>query len=286
MPPQAAFGFGKKRPPMLDRPDYGAFRLASTRDGLMLYNPRDRYVGASIERYGEFSFFESELFAQLCGPGDTVFDVGANIGAHTLGLARRVGPAGFVYAFEPLRVVFNVLCANVALNGLENVQGVHAVVGRTPGTERIPDIRHDEPGNFGSFDASYFGAGRPVPRVTLDAYAEAERVTFVKIDIEGMEAEAIAGAHALIARHRPVLFVENDRRDRSPQLIADLFALGYRLFWHLAPLFNPANVRGETENIFPDVVSVNMLCVPRERAESITGFREVRSPDDESGVRP
>ncbi|MGB8265599.1 MAG: FkbM family methyltransferase [Candidatus Velthaea sp.] len=269
---------------MLDGKAFGAFRLTTTRDGVMLYNPLDRYIGTSVERYGEFSYFEAELFAALCAPGDTVFDVGANIGAHTVALARLVGPGGFVYAFEPLRVIFNVLCANVALNGLENVEGVHAVVGRTPGEEFIPEIRHDESGNFGSFDASYFGAGRPVRRVTLDAFANVERLTLVKIDIEGMEGEAIAGAHDLIARHRPVLYVENDRRDRSPALIAQLFALGYRLFWHLAPLFNPDNYRAEAENVFPGIVSVNMLCVPRERADAITGFREIRSPEDQSGV--
>jgi len=269
---------------VLEGAAFGAFRVAATREGLMLYNPVDRYVGASIERYGEFSFFESDLFGKLCRPGDTVFDVGANIGAHTLALARIVGPHGYVYAFEPVRVIFNVLCANVALNGLENVQGVHAVAGRTPGSELIPDLRHDEPGNFGSFDASYFGEGRPVPRIPLDAFADAENVTFVKIDVEGMEAEVIAGATDLIARHRPVLFVENDRRDRSAALIAQLFALEYRLFWHLAPLYNPENFNANPDDIFPGIVSVNMLCIPREKAVDITGFREITSPDDESGV--
>jgi FkbM family methyltransferase len=269
---------------VLEGAAFGAFRMAATREGVMLYNPVDTYIGVSIERYGEFSFFESQLFSQLCGPGDTVFDVGANIGAHTLAFARLVGPQGFVYAFEPVRVIFNVLCANVALNGYENVQGIHAIAGRTPGEERVPDLRHDEPGNFGAFSASYFGDGRPVPRIPLDAFAATEKITLVKIDVEGMEGDVIAGASDLIARHRPVLFVENDRRERSAALIAQLFALDYRLFWHLAPLFNPDNYNANPEDVFPGIVSVNMLCVPRERAANITGFREITSPGDESGV--
>jgi FkbM family methyltransferase len=269
---------------VLDGAAFGAFRMAATREGLMLYNPVDQYIGASIERYGEFSYFESQLFAQLCGPGDTVFDVGANIGAHTLAFARMVGPQGFVYAFEPVRVIFNVLCANVALNGYENVQGVHAVAGRAPGVERIPDLLHDEPGNFGSFSENYFGDGRPVPRIPLDAFSDAGKVALVKIDVEGMEGEVIAGATDLIARHRPVLFVENDRREKSAGLIAQLFALEYRLYWHLAPLFNPENFNANAEDVFPGIVSVNMLCLPREREIDLTGFREITSPDDESGV--
>jgi len=271
---------------VLDGAAFGAFRLAATREGLMLYNPVDHYIGASIERYGEFSFFESQLFAQLCGPGDTVFDVGANIGAHTLALARMVGPRGFVYAFEPIRVIFNVLCANIALNGHEHVQCLHAVAGRAPGMEYLPDLRHDEPGNFGSFGSTYFGEGRPVPRMPLDTFAGAEKITFVKIDVEGMEGEVIAGATDLIARHRPVLFVENDRRDRSAALIAQLLALDYRLYWHLAPLFHPENFNANADDVFPGIVSVNMLCLPRERDVDLTGFREITSPDDESGVGP
>jgi tRNA A58 N-methylase Trm61 len=91
------------------------YRLAQTRDGKMLYNPRDVCIGASIERYGEFSYLEAALLVQLCSPGDTVIDVGANIGTHTVALSKRVGPQGFVYAFEPQQAVFQVLCANMAL---------------------------------------------------------------------------------------------------------------------------------------------------------------------------
>jgi FkbM family methyltransferase len=253
-------------------------QVASTRYGSMLYNPNDIYVGRSIERYGEFSELEADLFRQLCGPGDTVFDVGANIGAHTLMLARHVGPAGFVYAFEAQRIVFQLLCANLALNAIHNVDAVHAVVGTTAGEERLPDPDYTQAGNFGGFGAELFGSGRHVRRVVLDAYADAKQVTFLKIDVEGMEGAVIAGAGTLLARHRPVLYLENDRPDKSPALIAQLLALDYQLFWHTPPLFNPENHRGDAEDIFPRIVSINMLGVPRERNAELTGFREITDP--------
>jgi FkbM family methyltransferase len=255
-------------------------RLAETRHGVLLYNPNDVYVGRSIERYGEFSQLESEFFVQLCKPGDTVFDVGANIGAHTVALAQHVGERGFVYAFEPQRVIFQMLCANVALNGLTNVESVAAVVGRTAGEERLPDVDYAAPANFGGLGSTSFGTGRRVRRVALDDYLDAPSVALIKVDVEGMESEVLAGAAELIARDRPLLYLENDRTERSAALIAQLFGLEYRLFWHLPPLFNPGNYRGDPENVFPGIVSVNMLGVPRERDAELIGFREVLDPND------
>jgi FkbM family methyltransferase len=253
----------------------------------MLYNPLDTYIGASIERYGEFSHLEAMLLVELCEPGDTVIDVGANIGAHTVALAQRVGPEGFVYAFEPQRAVFQLLCANMALNEIFNVECVQAVCGSSPGEEMLPDLRYDLGGNFGGFGQQFFGSGRRVRRVTLDDYADADRVTLLKIDVEGMESEVIGGAETLIARHRPVLYVENDRREKSAALIAQLLNLEYRIYWSLPRLFNPNNWRGEPVDIWGGVVSVNILCLPREcEATFGANVREITSPQDQWDVAP
>src|SRR5439155_11606088 len=56
----------------------GMNKLKQCRHGLMVYQPNDRYIGRSLELYGEFSEAEVDLFAGLVGPGDTAVDVGAN----------------------------------------------------------------------------------------------------------------------------------------------------------------------------------------------------------------
>ena len=102
-------------PPLMQS---GHLRIKRCRYGLMLFSARDTYIGRSFDLYGEFAEDEVAVFRQLVHPGQSVFDIGANIGAHTIALAAIVGPLGHVTAFEPQRVIFQILNANVALNGL------------------------------------------------------------------------------------------------------------------------------------------------------------------------
>ena len=104
---------------MIDPAGFNQLKLCKS--GPMLFNKFDIYVGGSLSKYGEFSVGEQELFQRVVRPGQVVVEVGANIGAHTVELARLVGPEGEVHAFEPQRIVFQTLCANLALNQLTNV---------------------------------------------------------------------------------------------------------------------------------------------------------------------
>lgn len=201
--------------------------------------------------------------------------MGANIGATTVPLASHVGERGFVYAFEPQRVVFQTLCANVALQSFTQVECVHAAVGERAGTILMPDLRYDLEANFGGVELAAFDSGRQVAQVTLDAYADRGPFALIKIDVEGMEATVLRGGRQLIMAQRPLLYVENDRASKSQELIAELRALRYRLFWHRPLLFNPNNMRGNAVNNFADAAFVNMVCVPEERDATIDGLDAV-----------
>src|SRR5262245_3941932 len=93
-------------------------RVKDCRHGRLCYLLTDSYIGRSLDIYGEYSEGEIDLFRQLLRPGDVAVDVGANIGALTIGMARLVGPSGAVLAFEPQRVIFDILAQNIRLNGL------------------------------------------------------------------------------------------------------------------------------------------------------------------------
>jgi FkbM family methyltransferase len=255
-------------------------KLKTCRYGPMVFLRADRYVGASLDLYGEYCLSESQVFEQLLSPGDTVVEVGANIGAHTVHLSQLVGPAGRVLAFEPQHVVFQILCANIVLNEAFNVRSFNAGSGDVVGTVKLPDINYAlAESNFGAVSLIGASQGNDISIIPLDTL-DLPSLRLIKIDVEGMEAQVIKGAASQISRHRPVLYVENDRRDNSAELISLIQSLGYDLWWHFAPLFSHDNYLQVAENIFGGVTSINMLCIHKEEARNITGLREVSSPND------
>ena len=241
----------------------------------MTYPPHDRYVGRSLQVYGEYSELELEFLRLFLRPGDIGLDVGANIGAITVGLAQKVGPAGAIHAFEPQRAIHDVLCANVAQ--LKNVVVHREAAGAEPGVIHVPPRDYDSVGNFGGV-ALGGGVGEEVPVVTIDSL-KLPRLRLMKIDVEGMEMDVLRGANETIMRCEPALYVENDRDERSEQLISHIFGLGYRLWWHLTPLFSPLNFFRNPENVFGNVWSCNMIGLPRSVPIELR-FAEVRSPQD------
>jgi FkbM family methyltransferase len=247
------------------------------RHGQMLYNVHDQFIGRSLDLYGEFCEGEVDLFRQLVKPGDWVLDVGANIGTHTLFFSRHVGPAGRVLAFEPQRVVFQTLCANVALNSVTNAWCYPQAVGAEPGELLVPLLDFHGTNNFGGLGLGGHREGDRVTVVTLDGLA-LPRCDLIKIDVEGMERAVLAGAVNLIARFKPYLYVENDRPEQSADLIRFIDGLGYVMYWHLPPLFNPQNFFGNPFNAFGGIVSLNMLCAHRSLSLNVEGGQPVEVP--------
>ena len=252
-------------------------RLSQCRYGPMFYRVNDAYIGRSYEVYGEMNEFEVQVQRALFAPGDVVLDVGANIGANTVPLARHAGPYGRVVAFEPQRLMHQMLCANLALNALTIVVALWSAVGAEPGQIRVPPINYDAMGNFGG--VSLGGEiGEPVGVTTIDALA-LERCRLIKIDVEGMELDVLHGAAGTLARLKPRLFFENNRQDKSPALLAYLLGLDYRLYWHITPLFNPDNFRGQQHNLWPNIYSIDVLGLPPGDPLTVQA-RAITSPGD------
>lgn len=241
----------------------------------MVFPRGDQYVGRSLEVLGEYSKHEVEFFLAVLSAGDVVVEAGANIGAHTVPIARKVGPQGKVYAFEPQRHLFAVLCTNICLNGLENVVPEWAAVGAEPGQTAIPMPSLASRANFGGIG---LGTGEPVRMVTIDSL-NLTALRLLKADVEGFERHVIEGAAETIRRCKPVLFVENDRRALSPDLIRAIRAHGYRLWWHHTPLYTPDNFRGAANPFDKNYFSINMIGLPEDSRIQLQGMHEVGEPE-------
>lgn len=248
-----------------------------SRYGPMVFPAGDAYVGRSLAEYHEYSEGEVGLFRQLVRPGDTVVEAGANIGALTLPLARLAGPNGRMLAFEPQRAIHAILTTNLTLNGLSQVAAERVALGAAAGEIRVPVVPLSARANFGGISVGG-AAGEPCPVRTLDSYA-LSALRLLKADVEGAECDVIAGAAATIRALRPILYLENDRLEHSAALIQAILDLGYRLWWHVVPLFNPGNFKGNAANVFGPVGSKNMLGLPTEWDITIPGGVEILTPD-------
>jgi FkbM family methyltransferase len=162
----------------------------------------DPYISGALVRTGVFEPFETEWTAHELRPGDTVLDVGANIGYFTLHFARLVGPHGRVFAFEPDPANFALLKRNVAVNGYRNVELVPAAVSDRTGATHL--FRSDSnAGDHRAYDSADGRAAVAVETVALDRYLDRPglRIDFIKMDIQGSEWHALRGMRGLLARH-------------------------------------------------------------------------------------
>ncbi|MEX2298918.1 MAG: FkbM family methyltransferase [Dongiaceae bacterium] len=259
-------------------PNKVSYGLRQCRHGPLLFNRRDLFIGCSLEAYGEFSEGEIIVLSQLLRPGAVIVEAGSNIGAHTVPLAHIAGPSGFVYAFEPQRLSFQLLCANVALNALTNVSARCAALGRVTGTVLVPQLRPDIEQNFGGVAIEHQTEGERVPVTTIDALG-LTRLNLVKADVEGMEHAVLEGGRETIGRLRPILYIENDRRDHSPALIRLIESLGYCAWWHSPAIYNSNNFFGNNRDLLPGVISLNLLALPAERPAEIN-LDPVAGPND------
>jgi FkbM family methyltransferase len=240
----------------------------------------DVYNCTALEKYGEIEEIQLQLMLSLFEPGNTVVDVGANLGRFTVALAKK---AGQLYAFEPQPRMFELLKENIEQNGLENVTAKNMGLGAAFGSAGLPPIDYGARTDFGGCTLT---SGDDVKVATLDSF-NLDACHFIKVDVEGMEADVLRGASETIRRHRPILYVENDRLAKSVALITLIRELEYEMYWHVPDLFNPHNHKGERDQTgLVGCRTINMLCVPMGvTIKQTSGLRHVVTPYDREDGR-
>jgi len=185
--------------------------------------------------------YEPELQAalhDLVRPGDTVYDVGANIGYVSLLLARAAGEAGRVYAFEALPDNVERLRSNLRLNGIQaRVTVLPGAVTQASGPVRFyvhaSGGMGKAAGSAGRTDEPY-QAEISVPGLSLDEFVYAQGnppPQAVKMDIEGGEVLALPGMRRVLAEARPVMLMELHGPECARTAWEALTAAGYDVCW-------------------------------------------------------
>jgi FkbM family methyltransferase len=183
---------------------------------------------------GERFVAERRLLRRLVRPGQSVADVGANIGYYALLFSETVGPVGRIACIEPEPDNLAELRRNVENNRLPPTDVFPVAVGASAGTVSL------RAGINGSVMED--GSGEvQVPLRTLDELLADRPVDFIKIDVEGYEGHVLAGATRILNDQRPTLFVEIHPGFLAPPHTVDglLHGLGalypHIELWEIAP---------------------------------------------------
>lgn len=150
-------------------------------------------------------------------PGHTLYDVGSNVGFFALLGARLVGPTGAVHAFEAVPECARALERNRKRNRFEQISVHQVAVGRRSGPVQVYQGRHPGGATISARDQpSELVSTITVPAVTIDELVSAGDLPLpdlVKIDVEGAEADVLAGMTETMDRARPVILYELDDSD-------------------------------------------------------------------------
>lgn len=199
----------------------------------------------STDLVGRAMFFAGDLDPKVSWvvdtyvkQGDITLDIGANLGLVTLRMAQKVGPSGQVHAFEPNPSIHKYLVPTLERNALSTVFLHKIALGSVASTLSlmVPKV------NAGA--ASFVDVGGrevdyrvEVPVVRLDAFlaqTNLPRVDFIKMDVEGFEAEVLKGGSRMLRDMPPrvILFEENGRIDGEilPETLQLLIDNGYKIF--------------------------------------------------------
>lgn len=187
----------------------------TVRGHLMRLDPLDSLL---LSVNGTYEESELDLFRACIQPGDTVLDVGGHIGLYALEASDATGPSGRVVSFEPSSENFAILEHNVRVNGCSNVVLVRAAVSDTNGESTLV-LSRDNSGDHqlgdarGTFDHTGSGsATERIEAVSIDSYcadAGIAEVAVIKMDIQGAEPVALAGARQTIEQNDDlILFTE------------------------------------------------------------------------------
>jgi FkbM family methyltransferase len=208
----------ESRPRMIVRGLASGYRIfASPADNLgYLLGTAERHLQRAIKDY--------------VSVGDTVYDVGANIGYVSLSLARKVGPQGSVIAFEPVPRNADLLLRSIEANKLKNVRLINFAASDRRGEAVIRMIGNPSTASMFWHQNNPSATEIPVRTVAIDDLVEAGDVgypKFAKIDVEGAEGLVLRGMRRTIAASRPILFVEcsDAGREMAWEMLREL---GYR----------------------------------------------------------
>jgi FkbM family methyltransferase len=175
---------------------------------------------------GSYEYDKQQLFQQIIGSGNVVYDLGGHVGFYTLLASFLVGNTGKVISFEPLPDNLKYLKKHLEINHISNVQVIEAAVCDRDGTAYFEQHNSSFQGHLNSQGTL------EVKTVALDELIFQENLTVpqcIKIDVEGAEIKVLQGAKQLLSQYHPTIFLATHGDNLQQECCQLLTSLGYQL---------------------------------------------------------
>jgi FkbM family methyltransferase len=270
------FQWRSKNPQGVEQQGWQTFALHVRAEGLLSPAPVQVRSGGNVPLWlptgweaAVYQDHEAHVMAwmeSVIQPGWTVYDVGANLGAHAIPMSRMVGPAGHVYGFEINPICIYYLQMNLLANAVANCSVIPVAVSDQAGPVSIR-LNYGNRG-IGTVESSPLYTTKWGQRITVEgdrldsmiARLDLPAPDFIKIDIEGAEAFAMRGMTEILQRHRPIFLIEVHGVEAASETLAQLDPYRYD-FINLNTGARHGS-SGEYMAAFTDLVT-QVACIPR-----------------------
>jgi len=242
--------------------------------GNKMYLKKQSFVSWKLSQEGIYEETETRYVMDQIKEGQIVLDIGANIGYYTLIFANLVGKKGHVFAFEPEPDNFDVLKKNVETNNYKNTTTENLAVSNKIGNIKLY-LSKSNVGQHKIFPSKMTSDDYVNVNVTtIDEYFKLsdlyDKISFIKIDVEGAEMSVLQGMDKLLEKNRLTLLMEFDLKQMienniSPQdllnfLVSKGFVLNYvddknKIIMHVKSINSFLQKLNETSQ------ATNLICV-------------------------
>lgn len=170
------------------------------------------WIQQQIYFFGLFDERGIRFIKKQLKEGDVCIDIGANIGCYSLIASKLVGSQGHVFAFEPVRHIYERLRYHIECNNMDNVSSEKKAISDRPGKLTLYVSGNNNWGMSSIFHHDEeSGEVETVDSITIDDYVKQnriEKITLIKIDIEGAELLALLGMKNTLVEYQPLLMME------------------------------------------------------------------------------
>jgi FkbM family methyltransferase len=244
-----------------------------TRSGIRYELDLSQGIDLAIYLQGTFEPSTRGALERNILPGSNVIDIGANVGAHTLTMARLVGDSGHVLAFEPTDFAYRKLQRNLELNTQlkRRISSYQCFLGPVDAASIPPSIYSSWPlTSSGDLHWKHLSLATPTSQAisrSLDSVWTEHHcppIQLVKMDVDGFECEVLAGARKMMQRDHPLFIMElapyilEEYGTSLKELLSFFLPLGYRFFDETTGQPLPDDVQRLTDRI-GDGASINVI---------------------------